>query len=133
MYKKQNHLKMNNIDKDFNNKTKDLSQPNERKNNQSVIIYFDYGLEEMDEIYELGDKLRHILEENNLGEYDGHEVAMDNSDGSLYLYGPNAESLFIAIKPTLEKVEFLIGAKAVLRFGSYEDDAPEIIVEIKAK
>jgi len=113
------------------NKKSELSQPNERKNNQSVIIYFDYGLEEMDEIYELGDKLRHILEENKLGEYDGHEVAMDNSDGSLYLYGPNAESLFKAIKPTLEKVEFLNGAKAFLRFGSHEDEAPEIMLEIR--
>ncbi len=122
---------MNNMKENFGNKKKELSQINERKNNQSVIIYFDYRLEEMDEIYELGDKLRRILEENKLGEYDGHEVAMDNSDGSLYLYGPNAESLFKAIKPTLEKVEFLNGAKAILRFGLAQDEAPEIMVEIR--
>lgn len=124
---------MNSMSENFGNKKSEVSQTNERKNNQSVIIYFDYGLEEMDEIYELGDKLRHILEENKLGEYDGHEVAMDNSDGSLYLYGPNAESLYKAIKPTLEKVDFLNGAKAILRFGSLGAEAPEITVEIKTK
>jgi hypothetical protein len=119
------------MNKNSGNKKRELSQPNERKNNQSVIIYFDYGLEEIDEIYELGDKLRSVLEENKLGEYDGHEVAMDNSHGSLYFYGPNAESLFKAIKPTIEKVDFLNGAKAFLRFGPLGGEAPEIMLEIR--
>ena len=87
----------------------------------------------MDEIYELSDELRTIIEENNLGEFDGHEVAIDNSNGSLYMYGPNAELLFKGIKSTLEKTSFLNGAKALLRFGPPEDGVEEITVDIKAR
>ncbi len=96
----------------------------------SVIITFQYGLEEIDPIYELVDKLSKILSDKNIGNCDGHEIAMDNSDGSIYLYGPNAEILFKAIKPALDSTSFLNGATATLRFGSAKNDASEIEVII---
>ena len=49
---------------------------------EAVIIEFNYGLEEIEPFYDLSDKLRALVDESNLGEYDGHEIAMDNSDGS---------------------------------------------------
>ena len=99
----------------------------------SVIITFQYGLEEIDPIYDLVDKLSKILSETNIGNCDGHEIAMDNSDGSIYLYGSNAEILFKAIKPTLDSTSFLRGANATLRFGSAKNGASEIEVIIGEK
>ncbi|MEM6525639.1 MAG: hypothetical protein AAGF85_01485 [Bacteroidota bacterium] len=97
----------------------------------AVIVYFDYGIEGLEPIFELGNKLKKIISDSNVREYDGHEIAMDYSDGSLYMYGPNAEVLFKTIKSTLEATEFLKGAKAKLRFGPPEDGVKEIEVEIE--
>jgi hypothetical protein len=111
------------------------SKKNESANNQTevehaVIVQFDYGIEGMEELYKLRDKLESIIVENQLGEYDGHEMATDYSDGFLYMYGPNAETLFDSIKETLEKTDFMKGAKAKLRFGPPENGTKEITIEI---
>ncbi len=111
------------------------SKKNETVNNHTevehaVIVQFDYGIEGMEELYNLRDKLESIIEENQLGEYDGHEMATNYSDGFLYMYGPNAETLFNGIKDTLEQTDFMKGAKAKLRFGPPEDGVKEITVEI---
>jgi hypothetical protein len=98
--------------------------------NHAVIVHFLYGIEELDPLYSLEDELAEKILLNNVGEFDGHEIAMDNSDGYLYMYGPNAEDLFKAIKPILEACKFMKGAKAVMRFGP-KNDASEIEVEIK--
>lgn len=96
----------------------------------SVIIYFNYGLEDDKPFYELSERLCTIIEENRLGIYDGHEIAMDNTDGSYYIYGPNAEEIFKAIKPTLESAYFMKGATAILTFGPSEDNSPQLELEI---
>ncbi|MFD1062045.1 hypothetical protein ACFQ1Q_02205 [Winogradskyella litorisediminis] len=118
------------LNKIFNSKTIQPSQAIKEEIEQAVIIHFKYEIEGMQKIYELRDKLKDIIEKNNLGEYDGHEIATDFSDGFLYMYGPNAESLFNGIKSTLEKTDFLSGAKAKLRFGPPEDGVSEITVKI---
>jgi hypothetical protein len=99
-------------------------------NTHSVVIWFKYGLKEDDSMYNLGDELAKIVEETKTGIYDGHEIAMDNSEGSYYLYGPNAETLFKAIKPLLDKTPWMRGATASLRFGPADKDSPEIEVEL---
>jgi hypothetical protein len=102
-----------------------VSDPNEH----SVVIYFNYGIEEDGPYWDLGMELEKILRVNRLGVYDGHEIAMDNTDGSYYMYGPNAEAIFKAIKPTLDATGFMKGATAVLKFGG-NDEAPLLEVEI---
>ncbi len=119
------------LDKFFGDKKNPVSKSTEQEIEHAVIIHFNYGIEGMEKIYELRDKLDSIIEKNNLGEYDGHEIATDFSDGFIYMYGPNAESLFKGIKSTLEKTDFLNGAKAKLRFGPPEDGVKEITIEIK--
>ena len=96
----------------------------------AVIVQFDYGFQSMDELYKLRDKLENTIKMNNLGEYDGHEMATDYSDGFLYMYGPNAEKLYNGIKETLEQTDFMNGATAKLRFGPPNDGVKEITVEI---
>lgn len=101
------------------------------KSRHAVIIHFNYGIDTLDELYLLEKKLEKQIIDKNVGEYDGHEVALDNSDGYLYMYGPNAESLFKAVKPILDATTFMKGATAVLRFGPPTEDSPEIEVEIE--
>ena len=93
---------------------------------EAVIIEFNYGLEEIEPFYELSDKLRTVVEESNLGEYDGHEIAMDNSDGSFYLYGPDAKKLYEVIKKTIEQTSFMNGANVRLRFGPPQPGVKEV-------
>src|SRR5688500_11513709 len=97
--------------------SKSLSEQSNKVAEQAVIVNFNYGKEGMEELYLLSDKLEKEISKNGVGEFDGHEIATDYSDGSLYMYGPNAELLFKTIKPTLESVDFMKGAKATLRFG----------------
>ena len=58
------------------------------------------------------------------GEYDGNEVAVDGSDGTLYMYGPDADKLFAAIRPALEACSFMKGALVRLRYGPPADGVP---------
>ena len=95
-------------------------------NQQAVIIEFNYGLEEDEPFYDLSDKLRAVVEESGLGEYDGHEIAMNNSDGSFYLYGPDAKQLYEAVRDTIEKTPFMAGANIRLRLGPPEDGVKEV-------
>ena len=95
-------------------------------NNQAVIIYFNYGLEEDEPFYDLSARLRMLVDESGLGEYDGHEMAMDNSDGSFYMYGPDAKKLFELVKETIERISFMAGANVILRLGPPETGAKEI-------
>lgn len=65
-----------------------------------------------------------------MGGYDGHEIAVDYSDGFLYMYGPSAENLFDVIKPILLQPGFMKGAKIKLRFGPPIGNVKEITVEL---
>jgi len=93
---------------------------------QAVIIEFNYGLDEDEPFYDLSDKLRTLVDGSGLGEYDGHEINMDNSDGSFYLYGPDAKMLYELIRNTIEKTPFMEGANIILRFGPPEKGVKEI-------
>jgi len=92
----------------------------------AVIIEFNYGLEEDETFYDLSDKLRLLIDESGLGEYDGHEMNMDNSDGTFYMYGPDAKKLYGVIKKTIEQTPFMAGANVMLRFGPPEADVKEV-------
>ena len=95
------------------------SESNYEMPKQSVIVEFYYGMDELDALHELALKLIRITEEARVGIYDGHETNMDGTDGTLFLYGKNAEMLFKAVKPELERTDFLKGATAHLFFGSF--------------
>ena len=98
---------------------------------QAVIVRFRYGINGLEPLHRLEKELEEKIEDEGVGEYDGHEIATDYSDGFLYMYGSNAENLFKTIQPTLEKTDFMKGAIAKLRFGPPEDGVKEIKVKIK--
>lgn len=83
---------------------------------QAVIVKFEYGSTNLDALFELEDQLESELEGGVAGEYDGHEIAVDGSDGLLYLYGPDADVLFAAVRPTLASSTAIKSAVATLRY-----------------
>lgn len=91
----------------------------------AVIVHFSYGNTDLSTLFELEEKIEEAIEKAGAGEFDGNEVASDGSDGYLFMYGPNADSLFEAIEPVLKSSDFMKGAKAKLRYGPPEDGVPE--------
>jgi hypothetical protein len=113
------------LDKLFGSKTE-----NGIKNDHAVIVNFTYFKYDLDPLHNLEKKLEYAINEKRLGEYDGHEIAIDMTDGILYMYGANAEELFKTVKPVLEETDFTKGAMATLRFGGPGSGAKEIEVQI---
>ena len=97
---------------------------------QAVIITFDYGSTDLDPLFELEGQLEQVIEADGVGEYDGYEVAVDGSDGLLYMYGPNADALFAAVKGTLTAATCIQNAVAKLRYGPPEEGVREVKVPI---
>ena len=89
-----------------------------------VVQFYDFadkfwteGSQSLDPLYALEDELIDALDGKNVGELDGHEIAIDGSDGFLFLYGPDADALFALIEPVLRKSPVMPGADATLRYG----------------
>lgn len=102
------------------------------KAEQAVIVHFQYGSTDLSKLFALEERLELILESTGTGELDGNEVAVDGSDGYLFMYGVDADSLFEAIRRTLEESEFMNGASVSLRYGPPEDGVKETQVEIRS-
>ena len=102
----------------------------EEVSEQAVIVAFKYGYPNLDRLFEVDDLLEAAAEKSGAGEHDGHEIAVDLSDGSYYLYGPDADKLYEAIRPILEEQDFTKGAKVTLRYGPPEDGVPEKVVTV---
>jgi hypothetical protein len=98
----------------------------------AVTVHFSYGSTDLSRLFALEDELVAALEMADAGEFDGNEMAADGSDGYLYMYGPDANILFNAIKSVLESADFMKGAKAKLRFGPPNEGAREEDVVIGA-
>jgi hypothetical protein len=75
----------------------------------------------LDPLFALEDELNAVLEGTDVGELDGHEIAVDGSDGFLFLYGPDADALFALIEPILRKSAVMAGADATLRYGEPDE------------
>ena len=87
----------------------------------AVIVRFTYGKPDLEPLFELERNLRSAIGESNVGEYDGNEITADGADGTLYMYGPNGDSLLSVIQPIVESTEFLNGGIITVRYGPPED------------
>lgn len=111
----------------FGAKTETSAKPVEH----AVIVAFAYiGSTDLEPLFALERQLESDIAAAKAGEYDGNEIAVDGSDGTLYLYGPDAEKLFAAIRPTLEACSFMKGARVKLRYGPPADGVPEREVQL---
>ena len=71
---------------------------------ESLIIRFTYGLADPEPLFRMDEELDRVVEASGAGEYDGHEIAVDLSDGSLYFYGPSAAEIRELIAPTWPRI-----------------------------
>ena len=98
---------------------------------QAVIVYLD-GSGLPGEIYEqydlatLEDRLVQAVERSASGEYDGNEFGLDGT--TLYLYGPDAERLFLAIESALRGYPLCQNARVVIRRGPPGSPERELII-----
>ena len=86
---------------------KKKSNPNNDISDHSVTIHFNYGSTDLQPLYELEDKLEEAITAASVGEFDGHDIAADGSDGYLYMYGSNADKILEVIKPILSSYSFM--------------------------
>ena len=98
---------------------------------QAVTVHFLFESKDVDDLYALEDRLTDMLEKSGQGECDGHDVAVDLSDASIYLYGPDAELLLKATEHVFKESACVGKATATLRFGLIEEGAKERVVTIK--
>lgn len=110
--------------------TVSAAQPIPPNNEHAVVVHFAYGSRDLTKLFALEDELEKVISAAGAGEFDGNDMATDGSDGYLYMYGPNADKLFEAIKPILEKSIFMRGAKAKLRYGPPNAGSHEKIIVI---
>ncbi|MEZ4651558.1 MAG: hypothetical protein R3E97_22720 [Candidatus Eisenbacteria bacterium] len=103
-------------------------EPPSRPPEHAVIVQFAYGSTDLSRLFALEGRIEAAIAEAGAGEFDGNEVAADGSDGTLYMYGPDADTLFAAVRLTLESTDFMHGARALLRYGPPEDGVREVEV-----
>ena len=92
----------------------------------AVIVQFAYGSTDLSRLFDLEERLERAIFAAGVGEFDGNEVAADGSDGTLYMYGPDADALFAAVRPALEASDFMRGARVRLRYGPAADIVREV-------
>jgi hypothetical protein len=91
----------------------------------AVIAQFDYVGDSLDPLLAIEDQLETAIHAAGVGEFDGNEIAVDLSDGSLSMYGPDAEALFAVVRPILAEAKCLRNTRVTLRFGPPDDEVPE--------
>jgi hypothetical protein len=96
----------------------------------AIIVHFKYGRRDLTALRDVERELEQAIEVAGAGELDGDELAVDGSDGSLYMYGPDADRLFAAVRPVLEATPFMRGATVRLRYGPPAGGAREARVVI---
>jgi hypothetical protein len=74
------------------------------------------------DIATLENRLEAVLETEEQGELDGHETGPENT--TLFLYGADAEALFLAIEPVLREYPLCQGARVTIR----QDAAQRLVV-----
>lgn len=101
------------------------------KPEEAVIVYLD-GINLPDEVYRdydlttLAEHLDDTVEINRVGKFDGSETGSEVT--TLYLYGPDADRLFMAIEPVLREYPLCKGARVVIRKG--DPGSPQTEVQL---
>ena len=88
----------------------------------AVSIYFYYDKSQDVVYHELGKEFEKIMRVKKLGFYDGFEVGFTTSEGCYFLFGPDAEAIFKALKPAIDACAVMRGARATLCFGQRQED-----------
>ncbi|HWZ56414.1 MAG TPA: hypothetical protein VNZ63_10110 [Verrucomicrobiae bacterium] len=97
---------------------------------QEVEVRFEYGSTNFQFVYALGDQIQLAVSEAKVGEYDGHALPADGSEGRYFVFGPDAEAIFRVIQPVLEASSLMRGATVTLWFGSPGWRTPKRVITL---
>jgi hypothetical protein len=97
---------------------------------QEVEVHFVYGSTNFQYVYSLGDEIQRAVSEAKVGEYDGHALPADGSEGRYFVNGPDAEAIYRAIAPVLEASPLMRGASVTLRFGPRGWGTPKRVIKL---
>jgi hypothetical protein len=97
---------------------------------QEVELHFFYGSTNFQYLFALDDVLRHAISDAAVGVYDGHDISEDGSDGTIYIYGPDAEAIHRVIAPLLADSSFMRGATIILWFGPRKWRTPKRVIHL---
>lgn len=97
---------------------------------QEVEVHFEYGSTNFQYVYALGDQIQTAVAEAKVGEYDGHALPADGSEGRYFIYGPDAEAIYKAIAPVLESSPLMRGATVTLHFGPRKWGTPKRVIQL---
>ena len=86
-------------------------------NEHAVIVNYDYGKTDLSDLHALEDRLEKAVAQAKVGEFDGHEIAIDGSKVVLYMYGPDADKLFETAGPLIRAEKSAKNPKFLLRYG----------------
>ena len=89
---------------------------------QAVIVRLDpssapSGGSSPNSLAELEDLLAAAIDKEALGEFDGHELGLNDSTAILYMYGPDAERLFAGVEGILRSSPLSRGSRVEIRRG----------------
>jgi hypothetical protein len=74
------------------------------------------------------DPLIEAIAEHGVGEFDGHDIALDGSgEVILYAYGPDADALWEVMEPILRAVPRKERSHAIKRYGQAGDPAARVV------
>lgn len=97
----------------------------------AVLVWFRYGSTDLARLVAVEEQLEEAINLSGTGEFDGNEVAVDGSDGRLYMYGPNADKLFDVIVPILRTADFMRGAQVTRRYGPPGDSTRAVTITLE--
>jgi hypothetical protein len=96
---------------------------------QAVVVTFDYGGPDLADLLNLENRLAEALDEIG-GECDGHVMSGDLRQGTLHLFGGDAEAILAAVREILESEDCIRNPVATLRFGLPGYGPPERVVRL---
>ena len=114
------------LSKLFGSKRADKNGPAQ----QEVEVHFEYGSTNFQHVYALGDQIQMAVAEAKVGEYDGHALPADGSEGRYFVNGPDAEAIYKAIAPVLQASALMRGATVTLRYGPDRRGTPKRVIQL---
>lgn len=96
------------------------------------MVRFDYGQTDLSRLFELEEQLTAAIEAAGVGMFDGDEIATDGSDGTLFMYGPDADKLFEVVRPVLASTTIIRNIVATIRYGPPEHGVKQREIVIAA-
>ena len=97
------------LSKLFGSRNADKNAPIE----QEVEVHFAYGSTNFQHVYALGDQIQAAIVEAKVGEYDGHALPADGSEGRYFIFGPDSEAIYKVIEPILAASPLMLRRKTL--------------------